>query len=396
MNMISSLAVLRAGAALIPGDRQCKDAPSIEDLLMRHADKVKEMGEAFEGKQAEFGAQLSDIEQRMARVLSGGGSELFGNGEAASLGQQFTKEKSADLAKMGRSDRVSMAIKATITSSTANAVGSAGSLIVPERQQVLGMPKRRLTIRDLLDVRKTEQGSVERPRQTVRPTGAASVAEGALKPQSDMQFTMDTIPVRTIAHWVKASRQILSDVPQLQTLIDSELRYGLALQEELQLLKGDGTGQNLRGMNTVATVYAAPAGLVAGNPIDQIGLAILQAALTDFAPDGIVVHPVDWWRMRILKDGEGRYIMGDPSKPMPQPQLFGLPVVVTPSQIVDKFTVGAFSEQKLYDREEATVEAGFVNDDFTRNLTTILGEERVAFDPDRPEALVYGDFGFVP
>lgn len=400
MNMNSSLAILRAGARLIPSDLHRKNSPTLEQMILAHAEKVKEMAEGFKNADAGFETQLqemraeiTEISQRMAQGRGLGGS-LFKEVQDT-LGKQFLSEKSGDLAKMGRNDRVSMEFKATITSATSNAPGSAGDLVVPEREQILGMPKRRLTIRSLLKVKPTSHGSIERPRQVMRSTAAASVPEGLLKPEGDFQFTMETVPTRVIAHWVKASRQILSDEPQLEDLIDTELRYGLALEEERQLLKGDGTGQNLKGMNVAAAAYVAQAAILDDNPIDKIGSAILQVALTDNVPDGIVLHPVDWWRIILLKDAAGGYIITDPTKASPRPSLFGLPVVVTPSQTIDKFTVGSFGQQTLYDRWQASVDAAFVNDDFVKNLVTILAEERVGFIPDRPDALVYGDFGFV-
>ena len=194
---------------------------------------------------------------------------------------------------------------------------------------------------------------------------------------------------------MKASRQILEDEPQLSDLIDSEMRYGLAIKEELQLLSGDGTGANLLGMIPQATAYSDPLGISGGTFIDTVGTAILQAALADFPANGIIMHPADWWRMRLIKDNDGKYILGDPQAVV-QPSLFGLPVVVTKAMPVDKFMVGDFkAAATLYDRWQPRVEAGYVNDDFTRNLVTILAEERIAFAVKQPTALTYGDFGNV-
>lgn len=85
-------------------------------------------------------------------------------------------------------------------------------------------------------------------------------------------------------------------------MIDSELRYGLALAEEAQLLFGDGTGANLTGLVPAATAFADPLSQSNPNMIDLIGSAILQVALADHMPDGIIMHPSDWMRMRLAKD----------------------------------------------------------------------------------------------
>lgn len=334
----------------------------------------------------EHKARLDDIEQKMGRAQLNG----WNSARHDSWGQQFMQEKSQDLGALRESrGRLALQLKTTITSSTAD------SLIVPQREQVLGMPKRRLQIRSLLMQSPAESGSVEYPELTARPSAANMVAEGALKPESAMEFEMRTVPIRTIAHWIPASLQVLDDTQQLMSLIDEELRYGLALKEESQLLYGDGTGQNLNGLVTAATPFSNPIPGTEINMIDVIGAAILQSALTEVPVDGIVVNPVDWWRMRLLKDGDGKYILGDPGSNV-APVLFGLPVVPTQAMIVDKFLVGGFGSQTVYDRWEPRVEVSTEHADFfTRNLMAIRAEERIGLAVKRPEAMIYGDFGNV-
>ncbi|TMJ19552.1 MAG: phage major capsid protein [Alphaproteobacteria bacterium] len=359
---------------------------SVEEI----AAEIKSHIDDHRVRAAENAARIDEIEQKLARRGGGDGTHV-----GASLGQQFVDAKGAGLASMTRGDRASLEVKASLTSLTTDAAGSVGDLIVPQADTATTLPRRRLTIRNLLTVVNATSGSVEYPKQTGRTNSAAPVAEGATKPESDIKFDLETVPMRVIAHWMKASRQVLEDVPQLRSIIDDELLYGLSLVEEAQLLFGDGTGQNLEGMAALATAYASPISPdPTENEIDTIALAILQASLTDIPPDGVVLHPSDWWRMRLLKDGEGKYILGDPGV-VAEPRLFGLPVVTTQAMTVDKFLVGAFKAQTLYDRWSARVEVGFVNDDFTKNLVTVLGEERIGFAAKRPEALIYGDFGNV-
>ncbi|MBJ6966195.1 phage major capsid protein, partial [Vibrio cholerae] len=66
--------------------------------------------------------------------------------------------------------------------------------------------------------------------------------------------------VQTIAHLMKASRQILDDASALASFIDARARYGLMIKEEGQLLYGNGTGANLHGIIPQASAYAAPTG----------------------------------------------------------------------------------------------------------------------------------------
>lgn len=348
------------------------------------AEGVENMASKVEGHDA----RLSDIEKKLIRR---GGSGVSAGGYQESWGSRFLAD--ADLRGLENSrGRASIEVRAALTTSTADADGSSGALVVPSRDRVVGMPQQRLTIRNLLQVTQVDGGSVEYAEQVGRTNNADVVAEGVTKNESSLQYELKQVPLRVIAHWMKASRQILSDAPQLRDAIDQELRYGLALVEEQELLFGSGTGQHLEGMVPQAAEFSDELGLTGANEIDTIGLAILQASLTDVPPDGIVLHPADWWRMRLTKDEEGHYILGKPMEVV-TPSLFGLPVVLTPSMTADRFLVGSFGSQTLYDRWQARVEVGFEGTDFIDNLVTLLGEERIGFACKRPEALITGTFG---
>ncbi len=146
-------------------------------------------------------------------------------------------------------------MKSIISSLTTDANGSAGDLIVPDRiPGVIAPGQRRLTVRDLLTPGRTASNAVQYVKETGFTNAAATVSEtaGATKPQTDIKFDVVTSSVTTIAHWVLATRQILDDVPMLQSYIDGRLTYGLALVEENQLLNGGGTGTDLHGVYTQA------------------------------------------------------------------------------------------------------------------------------------------------
>ncbi|MHC3128171.1 capsid protein [Brevundimonas sp. GN22] len=339
-------------------------------------------------------ARLDDLEQKMAR----GGSDA--DDAAKSIGQQFVESegfKSFEATGFSKTaQRGDMQVKATLTSSTTAAAGSVGDAVQATRLPgIMPLPQRRLTVRDLLSQGRMDGSSLEYVKETGFNNNAAPVAEGAAKPESDLQFDLVTTSAKVIAHWMKASRQILSDVSQLQSTIDQRLLYGLAYAEEQQLLNGSGTGQNLHGIIPQASAYAAPITLTGATSIDQMRLAMLQAALAEFPATGHVMNPIDWAFIETLKDSEGRYIIGNPQGTA-APTLWSLPVVTTQAIAVDKFLTGAFKlGAQVFDRWDARVETGYVNDDFTKNLVTILAEERLALAVYRPEAFVYGDFGRV-
>lgn len=357
------------------------------------SEKAKEVADLALTGMNELKALLTDLEQKAARR----GPDAV---EVKSVGDQFIdseqyKAAFTNGARQGQS--VGLEVK-TITSLSTNADGSAGAFVRAERVQSpqLLLPNRQLRVRDLIASGTTASSSIEYVQESGFTNNAGMVAEGTLKPQSDLKFTLKNAPVRKIAHWFLASAEILSDAPALKSIIDARLNYGVAFVEDVQLLKGDGTGQNLLGVVPQATPYAVPAGVTgyaAPSQIDKLRIGQLQVALALYPCDGQVLHPIDWAIIEMQKDGQGRYLIGNPQGTL-SPTLWGLPVVTTMAQTVGRFTMGAWkTAAQLFDREQSGVLVSTEDgDNFRRNMVTILGEERLAMTVYRPEAFVDGAF----
>lgn len=337
-------------------------------------------------------ARMDELEQK----IDAGGNRP--SERSLSAGYQFIEDDGvkALMANPRSGARIAVQTKAIISGLTTDADGSAGDMVVPDRASMVPGVERRLTIRDLLMPGRTSSSSIQYPKETGFTNSAATHTEtaGTAKPQSELKIDIVTASVTTIAHWVLATRQILDDAPMLQSYIDGRLRYGLKLVEENQLLNGGGTGTDLSGIYTQATASTANLATVdAPTKIDVIRIAMLQAALAEFPPNGVVLHPTDWAGIETTKDTAGAYIIGNPQDSA-QPRLWGLPVVETQAMTVDKFLVGAFGmAAQIFDRADATVEISTEDDtNFRKNLVTILAEERLALAVYRPEAFVKGDF----
>ena len=391
-----------------------KDLPQLAEELKKRTDEVKAIAEEFNGKAAkgeklsqdakdaadvamtklnELRAQVEDLEQKATRKA--GADEA----DHRSLGQQFVESKGfKDLAESpSQRGKADMQLKATITLATTDTLGAAGDTVQVTRVAgIVAPPERRMTVRDLITPGRMDGNALEYVKETGFVNNAGMVAEAAAKPQSDLKFDLVSTTAKVVAHYVKASRQILSDSSMLASYIDGRLRYGLAFKEEQQLLNGDGTGQNLLGIIPQATAYAAPGGLTSAQAMDQMRLAMLQAELAEYPATGHVMNPIDWTRIELLKDTTGRYIIGNPQGTT-APRLWNLPIVATQAIAQDKFLTGAFKlGAQLFDRWLARVEVATENeDDFIKNLVTILAEERLALAVYRPEAFIYGDLGFV-
>jgi HK97 family phage major capsid protein len=374
----------------------------IRDSVKEHAEKA--MAEATKGvtmsegvkqtvdelltKQSEFVAQLTALEQKAARRAAedAAGAKLKSIGFQVIENEDFKKSASSLLE--GKGGKLSVSVKAITSASN-----SAGQGVTPDYLAGVNVPNnRRLTIRDLMAPGRTTSNLVRYLKETGFTNNAGPTAEGTRKNESSLTYALTDASVKKLTHFIKASTEILEDFAQLQSQIDSRLRYGLAFVEEAQLLKGSGTGNNLNGIYTQATAYSAPIAISSPTRIDVLRLALLQAELAEYPSDGIVLHPADWAAIELTKDTTGQYVIGNPQGNL-RPTLWGQPVVATQAMTIDTFLVGAFKMgSQIFDRDDANVVISTENeDDFVNNLVTIMAEERLTSAVYRPEAFVKGD-----
>jgi len=293
--------------------------------------------------------------------------------------------------------------------------GTPGSFGAIQRDPIVDQPTRTRRVRDLFPSRTTTAAVIEYFRMLGFTTpgssatnAASSVAERSgsafgVKPQSSMQFIGEQAPVRTLAHWEAAHRNVLADEPQLRSIIDNELMYGLRLEEDDQILNGDGTGENLEGILQTSGIqsYSWSSGAtspVADTKADAIRRAATLAFLAYYEPTGVVMHPNDWEDIELSKDANGQYLVAVSVALGGEPRIWRIPVVETPAIAEGTALVGAFGTgAQLYDREQANIRISEQHSDFfVRNAIVVLAEQRLALAVKRPEAFVSVDFDAAP
>lgn len=273
---------------------------------------------------------------------------------------------------------------------------SGGTLYAPDRGASIVSPaQRRMTIRGLIPSVPTSSGSTEFVRELVYTNNAGPQwdatsptpgREGATKNASDLTFELVNAPVVTIAHHFTVSRQALDDSIALGAYIQSRGLYGLALEEEDELLNGDGTAGQLTGL--VASAAPFTGGATNLSPLDVIRRAVTQVALSEHIARAVVLNPRDVETLETAKDSQQRYL-----SMVVNGVVWRLPIVETNAMTAGKFLVGDFEmAATIRDRQEATVEVSLDHADYrTRNLALVLIEERCGLEVHRPNALVYGD-----
>jgi HK97 family phage major capsid protein len=231
---------------------------------------------------------------------------------------------------------------------------------------------------------------------TSAPVGDATDTFG-IKPKSNLQFSSAQAPVRTIAHWEAAHRNVLQDVPQLESTINNELLYGLRLEEDRQILSGSGLNEELTGLLVTAGIQGYTQAGTSGTPTtyepmsDTLRRAATKAILAYYAPTGYVLHPYDWEQIELQKaTGTGAYMIVTNVAIGAEQQIWRQRVVDSPAIPQKTALTGAFGVgAQLYDRQEANIRVAEQHADFfVRNAIAILAEERLALAVKRPESFV--------
>lgn len=357
------------------------------------ADGTKANIEALQKEIAETNAKLGAIEQKYAAkhapIASGN------TNDGLSVGQKFVgSTQFKGMIDNGLSHSGKVELKALTTLEGSSNFGPRF------RDGIVRLPQQTPVVRDFINVIPVTESSVEYVKETSFTNNAAlqyvsPSYENVAKAESDIAFSLATAPIRTIAHFLKASKQVLADNKQLAAIIDSELLNGLRLVEEYQILRGAGTAGNLNGIIPQASAYDTGLTQSGDTVADKILHAIYQVSLAKHTATAVFVHPSTVHALMALKATAGteQYIFGNPASTSTVPTIWGLPLVGTLTMDSGKFLVGNFGGATLYDREQASVAVSTEDgSNFTSNMVTCLVEERIGLAVRVPAGFVYGTF----
>ena len=403
------------------------DQKSAFDKNMRDIKEIKSLIEGIEGMRdvESWGSEASS--DSVAVKAAAAGASHFDARRPMTIGEMFLASEEFKSLQGGRnganmpspfvlskSDSTSLSVKDVYSALPSGTPSSFGRI---DRDPIVTQPTRTRRVRDLFPVRSTTAAVIEYFRMlgfttpgTSAVNAASSVAERnsgnsafQTKPQSSFQFIGQQAPVRTLAHWEAAHRNVLADEPQLRSIIDNELMYGLRLQEDAQILNGDGSGENLTGILQTSGIQSYDWSSGATSPVadtkaDAIRRAATLSFLAYYEPTGVVLHPNDWEDIELTKDNEGQYLVAMSVALGGEPRIWRIPVVETPAITEGTALIGAFGTgAQLYDREQASIRISEQHADFfVRNAIVILAEQRLALAVKRPEAFVEVNFDAEP
>jgi HK97 family phage major capsid protein len=357
-------------------------------------DAITKLGQT----QLEQATRLLQLEQK------GGGQQDDTQPSVESMGDQVVKSERFKSWCEGQLQKVRFELKGVLGNAAQQDARTVqkntvltSNVVVPadRRDGVLPGAFRQFTIENFLNARTTDSNAVEYTRELLWTNNAAEVAEGAQKPESSITFELINMPVTTVAHWIKISRQLSKDAPALVAYINQRMRYGVDKRVEDQLVSGNGTAPNIAGLlktgNYTPHGYTSAVLGAVNQRLRLIRKVIGDLAAADYPADYIIMNAQDWADIELMVDTQNNYLIGDPQGRI-EPRLWGLPVLATNAMPVDTFLVLNRMAAAVYNREGTVVEMSESDaDNFTKNLITIRAERRLMLAVEIPAAIRGGD-----
>jgi HK97 family phage major capsid protein len=260
-----------------------------------------------------------------------------------------------------------------------------------------------LVVRDVLINARTTSDAVTILQENVFTNAAAEVAEATAvnegaKPESSLTFAEVTYPVRWIGHWIPITRQLLEDLPAMESYVNDRLMIGLQRREDAEFIGGDGIAPNITGILNTSGIQTLDATYFTGAPVVDAGQSnenvnrILRArvkVMTTGAANAtfVIMNPTDMEKVLTYTDANRNYLYGGPAVAGLNFTIWGLTPVWSENITAGTALVGDGTMAAVFDRDEGRIYTTDSHSDFfIRNLFVILAEERVALAVFRPAA----------
>ena len=292
----------------------------------------------------------------------------------------------------------------SFTTITADVKAATDTVVLPTRTEgdltdrVVFPAQRQLRVRDLFAAENVSSPAVSYFVAGATEGAPATTAENGKKPQFHIGATVKTVALSKIAGIMKESDELLEDYPRLASAIDGRGKYELDLVIENALINGDGKNGNVAGILSVDGIQsgqykkAATPAEIAETVYDAITKVQMNSG---YNADGIVINPADYQKIRLHKDSNGQYFgggyftgaYGNGVNVVAQPELWGVPTVVTSAIPAGTILVGNFAAgASVLSKGGQSAATGYDGEDFSHNRVTVRVEERLALATYVPQA----------
>ena len=368
------------------------DSKSMKESIDNATKSIEELKKEIKGfaDSESINERLKSFEETIVRIKAATEKTKGGDIRLKSLGEQiadackgFVTEingvKTIDVEALKKKGGVKfdVVVKSSAPVMTTGGSPVAGGITIDD--QISVAPRKRASIRDVANVASISTPSVVYAELKDVTGDAAWVPEGGLKPSMTASVETVTVSAGKVALTAKVTTEVLQDIPQLEREIEAEIINKIGLKEEDGIFNGTGSGGQIKGVGDLIPAFSLTGIEVSKSPnmYDAIVAAYTQIVSVSnmaYSPNAIRMNPVDYANMQLTKNDNGDYIR--PFK-IGDELITGLRVIQDPNVKLGSFQMGDFRYLFIRDYVALSMSIGWENDDFTKNLVTILGEKRM-------------------
>ena len=336
--------------------------------------------------------RMDAIEMESKKTLTGATAKTFKGSLEAAL-----KDGAIDAMIKGSTNAARFEVKAAdMTMANAFTGVVAGETVIPD---VKFDPSRAVHIRSLIPNGSTDAQTIRFPKESAYDDGAAATAQGSAVGQSDFDITATSVNVEKIGTFMRITEEMLADTPQLTSYLSARVPNKVLSIEDTEILNGDGSSPNLDGLFTDGAAFVTSSSasfyqsIESANEYDVLIAALDQLAASNYQADSILLNPVDFHKIVLLKSTANEYLKNQVIQGV-QPAIMGVPITLNTAVTAGKFLVGNLGvATQLWIRDGLGVE--FSREDSTNfrdGFVTVRAQERVALTNYQPNAIVQGTF----
>ena len=379
-------ALIEAGLAEVKGKVDSATSASVEEVkslnakiegLTTQLDEAKSAGATLEYVE-KMQLQLDKLDMKLQKKTIQNGTAASLDSELKSMFSEKSFSDQIELLKKSSGNNVNLDVKAATSITLGSYAGTA--LTTEVDRSIVGPQTNMPFFRDIVNVAPIRGNKVTWINKSAVSNGAGMTAEGATKTQISWTYSEESADVKKITAYVKVSKEALDDLDFLRSEINTDLRQEIELKLDEQIAEGSGVGQNIKGILTYAPAFAVAgtslsAAVDGANRLDVLRSAVALIRKAKFRANYIAINPVDAALMDMEKGDDNHYIL-PPFVTADGTRVAGTTVIESFSIDEGSFLVGDFTKSNLRIREEININLGYENDDFTKNMVTILAEMR--------------------
>lgn len=369
------------------------DSKSMKESIENASKSIEDLKKEVKGfaDSKSINERLKQFEETIVRIKAASEKDKNGDWRIKSLGEQIADAckdcviesggiKKIDVESLKKKGGIAFDVVLKAAASPVTTAGGspvAGGITIDNTISV--NPRKRATIRDVANVARISTPSVVYAELYDVSGDAEWVPEGGLKPSMTAKVKTTTITAGKVALTAKVTTEVLQDIPQLEKEIEAEIINKIGLKEEDGIFNGTGSDGQIKGVGDTMPAFSLTGLEVAKSPnmYDAIVAAYTQIVSVSnmaYSPNAVRMNPVDYANMQLTKNDNGDYIR--PFK-IGDELITGLRVIQDPNVKLGSFQMGDFRYLFIRDYVVLSLSIGWENDDFTKNLVTVLGEKRL-------------------